>query len=314
MVKATHEIVRSMRMAKVFHDNTAPVNSIDFSDNGELFVTASDDESLHLYSCTQGTFKKKVLSRKYGVDLVRFTHHDMAVLVASKNNWDDSLRYHSLHDNRYLRYFQGHRDRVVSLEMSMRDDLFLSGSLDQTVRLWDLKTNVCQGLLRVNGQPAVGIDPQGLVFAVAASNAVNLFDIRAHDKGPFDKFVLPSPHVNYVGLKFGPDGKTILLTTATGGLILLDAFKGNKIQEFPGLASNGTVPGRVATYSPDAQFVLCGSDDGTVHVWSTLTGHEVAVWRGHIGHVGPVLWNPEFMMAASADVNVAFWLPEDNKQ
>lgn len=53
-----------------------------------------------------------VFSKKYGVDLVRFTHAPNAIICASKNNWDESLRYLSLHDNRYLRYFKGHRDKV----------------------------------------------------------------------------------------------------------------------------------------------------------------------------------------------------------
>lgn len=34
--------------------------------------------------------------------------------------------------------------RVVSLAMSPVDDMFLSGSLDGTVRLWDLRVNPCQ--------------------------------------------------------------------------------------------------------------------------------------------------------------------------
>jgi len=32
--------------------------------------------------------KQKVYSRKYGVDLVRFTHQPGAVIYSSKNGWD----------------------------------------------------------------------------------------------------------------------------------------------------------------------------------------------------------------------------------
>jgi len=34
--------------------------------------------------------------------------------------------------------------RVTCLEMSPMDDLFLSSSIDQTIRLWDTRTPVCQ--------------------------------------------------------------------------------------------------------------------------------------------------------------------------
>lgn len=96
---------------------------------------------------------KTIHSKKYGVDQICFTHHTSSVVYSSKNGWDgkvilnitlscallkcclwgqlsnsekaccddvvgwdcaESLRYLSLYDNRYLRYFKGHRDRSLS--------------------------------------------------------------------------------------------------------------------------------------------------------------------------------------------------------
>ena len=39
---------------------------------------------------------------------------------------DHSLRYLAVHDNRYLRYFQGHTARVTALCMSPKSDAFIS--------------------------------------------------------------------------------------------------------------------------------------------------------------------------------------------
>ncbi len=41
-------------------------------------------------------------------------------------------------------YFRGHNKRVVTLCMSPTDESFLSGSLDKTIRLWDLRSANCQ--------------------------------------------------------------------------------------------------------------------------------------------------------------------------
>lgn len=38
---------------------------------------------------------------------------------------------------------------VTSLSMSPVDDSFLSASLDRSVRLWDVRTPICQGLLNI---------------------------------------------------------------------------------------------------------------------------------------------------------------------
>ena len=53
-------------------------------------------------------------------------------------------RYMSLKENKYIRYFGGHDKKVVTLAMNPADDTFLSGSMDKTIRLWDLRSNHCQ--------------------------------------------------------------------------------------------------------------------------------------------------------------------------
>ena len=84
------------------------------------------------------------------------------------------LRYLSLHDERYLRCFKGHTKPVVALEMSPKEDLFASAALDDTVRIWDLRSTDCAAALRYSGngelsRPAVAFDPQGVVLAAAIS-------------------------------------------------------------------------------------------------------------------------------------------------
>jgi WD40 repeat protein len=118
---------------------TSRINSLDFYKTGEHLVTASDDESIHVYNAVSGKYAlvcslalsslvwrrfchsksaralslslsfcvcgvcvahvahdwwcacrttRTVLSKKYGVDLIRWTHNENAVICASKNSWD----------------------------------------------------------------------------------------------------------------------------------------------------------------------------------------------------------------------------------
>jgi COMPASS component SWD2 len=55
--------------------------------------------------------------------------------------------------------------------------------------------------------------------------------------------------------------------------------------------------------------VLCGAEDGCIYIWETVSGKEVAIWHGHPSPVGVVLWNPKYMMAASACQALIFWVP-----
>ncbi|XP_039841754.1 protein ANTHESIS POMOTING FACTOR 1-like [Panicum virgatum] len=140
------EIVHGMAIGAVFTDYAGKINCLDFHRKEDLLVTSSEDDSIRLYNITSATLLKTTYHRKHGADRVCFTHHPSSILCSSRYNLEsaESLRYLSLYDNRCLRYFKGHKDRVVSLCMSPVNDSFMSGSLDHSVRIWDLHVNVCQ--------------------------------------------------------------------------------------------------------------------------------------------------------------------------
>ncbi|CAA0823417.1 ATPase 11- plasma membrane-type [Striga hermonthica] len=94
------DIIRRMAVGAIYSDFRWKINSLDFHRTADLLVTSSDDDSVLLLK---------------------------------------SLRYLSMFDNRCLRYFKGHKERVVSLCMSPVNDGFMSGSLDHSVRMWDLR-------------------------------------------------------------------------------------------------------------------------------------------------------------------------------
>ncbi|XP_065839169.1 WD repeat-containing protein 82-like isoform X2 [Oscarella lobularis] len=312
-MKLTENVVKSFKLAKVFRENSAPINAFDYWPNGDSLITSSNDDSIVIYDCKDGKSKRTVYSKKYGCDLVRYTHAPNAVLHASNKN-DDIIRYLSLHDNKYLRYFSGHTKRVVALDMSPVDDSFISGSLDKTVRLWDLRSPNCQGLMclkQVVTSPSVSFDPEGLIFAVGIdSQQVRLYDLRSFDKGPFATFRLTrTSGLEWSDLKFSRDGKSILISTTGEYIYMLDAFEGSLLQTFTGFLNEKKLKLQ-ASFSPDNQFVFSGSQDGKVYAWSTAYGNRVAVLEGN--HPGPtycVQFNPKAMMLATACTNVGFWLP-----
>lgn len=81
------------------------------------------DESITIYDCLQGKQVKTVYSKKYGLGAggcTRFAQSSAmeigATVLHSSTREDDVIRYLSLHDNQYLRYFKGHKSRVVSMD------------------------------------------------------------------------------------------------------------------------------------------------------------------------------------------------------
>ncbi len=187
-MKLVDNVIRSMRCAKVFRDNQDPINHLHFSSDGASLISSSEDDQIVIYDCEKGTMRRTLNSKKYGVDLVHFTQTKTNVVHASTKE-NDIIRYLNVENNSYISYFRGHSKRVVTLCMSPTDDSFLSGSLDKTIRLWDLRSNNCQGLMQLQGRPVAAFDPEGLIFAAGVnSESVKLYDLRSFDKGPFSSF------------------------------------------------------------------------------------------------------------------------------
>ncbi|KAJ7970792.1 WD repeat-containing protein 82 [Quillaja saponaria] len=310
------DTVRSMSVGAVFSDFVGKINSLDFHRKEDLLVTASEDDSVRLYDIANAKLLKTTYHKKHGTDRICFTHHPSSVICSSRYNLDstgESLRYLSMYDNRCLRYFKGHKERVVSLCMSPINDSFMSGSLDHSVRIWDLRVNACQGILRLRGRPAVAYDQQGLVFAVAMEGgAIKLFDSRSYDKGPFDTFLVGGDTAEVSDIKFSNDGKSMLLTTTNNNIYVLDAYGGEKRCGFSLEPSSNT--NIEATFTPDGKYVLSGSGAGTLHAWSIDMRNEVACWNSHIGVASCLKWAPRRAMFVAASTVLTFWIPNNSKE
>ena len=307
-------LVKRFCVAKSFKENDSKYQSLHYSNDGLNLITCSEDDQIIMFDCEKGAQKRLLNSQKYGVDLIRFTHAKTAAIHAS-TKVDDDIRYLSLHDNKFLRYFKGHTKRVICLEMSPNEDFFMSGAMDNSVRLWDLRSPTCSGLMNVTGKPVLSFDPEGLVFSVGVqSEQVKLYDLRSYEKGPFTTFKMQrETKFDWTGLKFSPHGKFILITTNGSEMRLLDAFDGKPLQTFGGHLNNKGLA-LDGCFSPDSIYVLSGSTDGRIHVWEAESGNKICVLNG--GHVGPVKcvqFNPKFMMMTSACSHLNMWLPNDKE-
>ena len=63
---------------------------------------------------TDGRKVKTFYSKKYGIGHVRFTHRSGNIIHTS-TKVDHAVRYHAMHDNKYLSYFRGHEAMSVRL-------------------------------------------------------------------------------------------------------------------------------------------------------------------------------------------------------
>lgn len=66
-----------------------------------------------------------------------------------------------------------------------------------------------------------------------------------------------------------------------------------------------------ASFTPDSKFILCGSDDGFIHIWSAEDFLKVAkIPSKHKKSIRFVKFNPKHNMFASSCSVTCFWIPE----
>lgn len=238
----------------------------------------------------------------------RIKHASIFFVQGADHRW----RYHDLFINKYIRYFHGHHGRVTALCQSPKNDLVLSAAEDKEVRLWDLRTGICQAVLQAPGLPTCAYDEQGLVFSIGAeSGVVKLYDARNYSSGPFAAFVVEDERSGaavFASLKFSLDGK-YLLAVVEGRIYVLDAFTGFVLQK----VSSGVPEGGAALeacLTADGQYILSGCEDRSIKVWNVQSGKEVASWKGHAGVPTCLKWSPRKMLVASACEALALWIPD----
>ncbi|MBA0779510.1 hypothetical protein Gotri_003760, partial [Gossypium trilobum] len=287
------------------------INSLDFHRKDDLLVTASEDDSVRLYDITNA--KQHIIRNMVRIEYV--SRIILVLLYALRDTiWNRLENPYDIFQCMITDAFATSKDikrgRVVSLCMSPVNDSFMSGSLDHSVRIWDLRVNACQGILRLRGRPTVAYDQQGLVFAVAMEGgAIKLFDSRSYDKGPFDTFLVGGDTAEVCDIKFSNDGKSMLLTTTNNNIYVLDAYGGEKRCGFSLEPSpNTTIE---ATITPDGQYVISGSGDGTLHAWNINMRNEVAAWNSHIGVAACLKWAPRRAMFVAASTVLTFWIPNN---
>ena len=326
---ASVEVDSTWGMASIIHSENQ-ITSIDFHSEGKFLVSVTREGSLHLIDSLTGEEKKKLYTKTYGIGTVKYTHHEACILLSSDKKSND-IRYLCVHDNRYLRFFKGHNDKVTSLSMSPISDHFISASNDKTVLIWSLESSAPIARLQLPHEiqnPFVSYDSSGLVFGVMGKDTryrehtLKLFDARNYDKGPFEEIaptrdmLVEATNVDqsqrilestWTDFTFSPDDKKVFVNTNSDVCLLLDGFN----RAPPTVITNrknetGLTLG--ACYSPDGKKVYVGNDDSEIQIYDTSNGQLLSMLTGHVTPVRSIKCNPKYEVVASGCFTSVLWL------
>lgn len=197
-----------------------------------------------------------------------------------------------------------HEQGVWAIAISPDGKYIVSGSDDQTLRLWDLQGNPIGKPFQGHEQAvrAVAFSPDGKqIISGSADQTLRLWDLQGNPIGePFQ-----GHEQGIWSVAFSPDGEKIVSGGDDQTLRLWDLL-GNQIGE-PFQGHENWI--WAVAFSPDGNQIVSGSNDQTLRLWN-LQGNQIgAPFRGHEHGVWAIAFSPDgkYIISGSSDQTLQLW-------
>ncbi len=202
----------------------------------------------------------------------------------------------------------GHSSWVTDVALNPANPAFATSSLDDTIKLWNLKTGELMTTLEGHnrGVNAIAFSPDGkFLISGGDDHTVKLWDATS---GRLVRTL--SGHLRDVtALAVSPDGQ-FLMTGGEDRSIRVWQLATGKLLKTPfGVVSMV----KSLASSPDGQLFASGGLDKIIRLWSMQTAERVAELPGHAGAIQHLAFSPnsQLLISASKDRTIRFWqLPQ----
>jgi WD40 repeat protein len=166
-----------------------------------------------------------------------------------------------------LHVLVGHTGDVTSVSITPDGQTAISGSWDQTVRVWDLASGQCLRVLKghTRGVSSVSITPDGQT-AISGSwdQTVRVWDLASGEC----RHTLVGHTGDVTSVSITPDGQTAISGSGDRTVRVWDLTSGKCRHTLVGHSSKVTS----VSVTPDGRAAISGSDDQTVRVWDLISG------------------------------------------
>ena len=236
--------------------------------------------------------------------------------VIASGSDDKSIRLWYVHPGKqHPRLLTGHSNYVYSLAFSPKGNMLASGSYDEALFLWDVRTQRLMRSHPAHSDPIGGVDfvHDGTLIASCSSDGLTrLWDTAT---GQCLRTLVHEDNAGVTSVRFVPNGKFIITWSLDNSIRMWNYVEGRVVKTYQGhknekFSTTGAVG--VYTNSDDSErraYIVSGSEDGKIFAWDAQGKEVLQVMEGHEGVVfGVDTWDESGVLATCGqDKTVRVW-------
>ena len=320
----TIETATSLVELTTLHQHTSWVRAVNFSPDGMLMASCSNDNTVCLWDTKPRdfiTYPPRLLHTINAHDAsiwsLSFSPNSQMLATCSNDNLVRIWGLQDLPDLYELTRFADHHEPVYALAFSQDGRLLASASNDKTVHLRDVSRMEFTGradsmvpLLHGAQVYSVDFSPSSDMIATASRDStISFWRIDPNTDIARQKWNRPellTGHKSWVNhVAFSPIGLAMASASHDNTVRVWDL---NSMETIAVLQGHKDSVNTVA-FSPDGRLIVSTSKDNTVKVWDIATQREVGAIRGHQRWVNSAVFSPDgsLLVTASGDNTIKFW-------
>jgi FOG: WD40 repeat len=260
--------------------HTGSVMAVNVSPDGKYFTSGSGDKTVKIWNTTTGECVATLLGHLGRVSKTTTLLNGEIVIERSDEG------------------------EVRSVSWSPDGKNVASGSVDETVRIWDVSSG--EGVGTFAGHSgwvlSVNYSPDGRYVASGSSDkTVKIWNIAS---GQCIKTL--EGHTSAVlSVNYSPDGRYVASGSSDKTIKIWDIASGECVKTLEGHAADVNS----VNYSRDGRYIASGSDDKTIKIWDIASGECVKTLEGHVATVNSVSYarNGRYIASGSDDKTIKIW-------
>lgn len=282
------------------------MRAVNFSPDGRLIVTGDDASAVILWDAKTGQELRRFEGHKERIWTTVFSP-DSQYLLTSSDRSDATARLWEVATGKQKYLFAGHaKDKIVTAAFSPDGTTIVTTGGDLTVRFWNWQSGEQIGQFETPTAPphSVAISPDGQSIVTAGDDkAIHVWDAQTGNETHF----LLGYTIGYTQVistvLFSADGA---LFASAGAESTIRLWSPDTWQEVGSLTGHtGAV--KTMAISPDSQWLVSASDDGTTRIWD-LTRHVEVQRLQYTTTVQALAFSPDGQtLVTVADRTLCLW-------